>query len=181
MLIALVISACLGIFLWSTSRQVLAQSQKAVEAGEQVVTRGREVVAESQKVSAVVQMNIVKDPVYGDNPALLDAFKSDAAKQDDRLKQQQQALEAQAANLKQQSADIASQQRVMFVAPVHRAHGPRSGDRVRRHRGHASRGGPHPQDEAPAQRRGGRPLGESRRRSARAMSSSSSSRRSAGW
>jgi nitrogen fixation/metabolism regulation signal transduction histidine kinase len=115
-LIALVISACLGIFLWSTSRQVLAQSQKAVEQGEQVVARGREVVTESQKVSAVVQMNIVKDPVYGDNPALLEAFKSDAAKQDDRLKQQQRALEAQAANLKQQSADIASQQQVMFVA-----------------------------------------------------------------
>lgn len=114
-LIALVISACLGVFLWSTSRQVLAQSQKAVEQGEQVVARGREVVAESQKVSAVVQMNIVKDPVYGDNPALLEAFKADAAKQDERLKQQQKALEAQAAELKQQSLAIASQQRTMFV------------------------------------------------------------------
>jgi hypothetical protein len=53
-LIAIAISACLGIFLWRTSREVLAQSHKAVEQGEQVVARGREVVSESQKVSAVV-------------------------------------------------------------------------------------------------------------------------------
>src|SRR5688572_15710345 len=115
-LIAVVISACLGVFLWRTSREVLAQSQKTVEQGDQVVARGREVVAESQKVSAVVQMNIIKDPVYSDNPALLEAFKADAAEQDARLKQQQTALEAQARDLKDQSAAIKSQQNVMFFA-----------------------------------------------------------------
>ncbi len=113
-LIALVISAGLGAFLWRTSREVLAQSQKAVQQGEQVVARGREVLTESQKVSAVVQMNIVKDPVYSDNPALLDAFKEDAAKQDERLLQQQQALERQSSDLKAQSAAIAGQQNAMF-------------------------------------------------------------------
>jgi nitrogen fixation/metabolism regulation signal transduction histidine kinase len=115
-LIAVVISACLGVFLWRTSREVLAQSQKTVEQGDQVVARGREVVAESQKVSAVVQMNIVKDPVYSDNPALLEAFKSDAAQQDERLKQQQTALEAQSLGLKQQSDAIKTQQNIMFFA-----------------------------------------------------------------
>jgi nitrogen fixation/metabolism regulation signal transduction histidine kinase len=115
-LIAVVISVGLGGFLWSTSREVLEQSQKAVEQGEQVVARGREVVAESQKVSAVVQMNIVKDPVYSDNPALLEAFKSDAAEQDARLKQQQAALEGQSQELKRQSTAIKSQQNVMFFA-----------------------------------------------------------------
>ena len=34
-LIAVVISACLGVFLWRTSREVLAQSQKTVERGYQ--------------------------------------------------------------------------------------------------------------------------------------------------
>jgi nitrogen fixation/metabolism regulation signal transduction histidine kinase len=115
-LIAVVISACLGVFLWRTSQAVLAQSQKTVEQGDQVVARGREVVAESQKVSAVVQMNIVKDPVYSDNPALLEAFKADAAQQDDRLKQQQMALEGQSQELKQQSLAIKSKQTVMFYA-----------------------------------------------------------------
>src|SRR5687768_10121714 len=107
--ITLVLSACLGFLLWRTSSTVISQSQE-------VVRHGREVVEESRKVSAVVQMNIVKDPVYSDNPALLEAFKSDAAEQDDRLKAQQTALESQARDLKLQSAAIKSQQNIMFFA-----------------------------------------------------------------
>jgi methyl-accepting chemotaxis protein len=114
-LIAIVISASLGVFLWRTSREVLEQSRKAVGQGEQVVARGREVLAESQKVSAVVQMNIIRDPVYSDNPGLLEAFKSDAAKQDDRLKQQQEALERQSQDLKGQSTALAGQQNAMLI------------------------------------------------------------------
>lgn len=113
--IAVVLSAALGLVLWRTSRAVIAQSHEAVNQGEQVVSLGREVVSESQKVSAVVQMNIVKDPVYSDNPALLDALKSDASKQDERLKKQQKALEEQASLLKQQSVDLTARQHTMFV------------------------------------------------------------------
>ncbi len=113
--IALVLSVALGFILWRTSRSVIAQSHEAVSQGEQVVSRGREVVEESRKVSAVVQMNIVKDPVYSDNPALLEAFKTDAKKQDDRLKQQQEALESQSAALKQQSANLAKRQDTMLI------------------------------------------------------------------
>jgi nitrogen fixation/metabolism regulation signal transduction histidine kinase len=112
--IAVVLSAALGVILWRTSEAVIAQSKEAVNQGEQVVALGREVVGESQKVSAVVQMNIVKDPVYSDNPALLEAFKMDAEKQDDRLKRQQEQLESQAASLKKQSGELARQQTVMF-------------------------------------------------------------------
>ncbi|MEZ4226744.1 MAG: HAMP domain-containing protein [Polyangiaceae bacterium] len=115
-LIAVVLSAALGFALWRTSRSVIAQSHEAVHQGEQVVDLGREVVTESQKVSAVVQMNIVKDPVYSDNPALLDAFKTDAAKQDERLRKQQKALEEQAASLKAQSGALADRQRSMFTS-----------------------------------------------------------------
>jgi len=60
-------------------------------------------------------MNIVKDPIYSDNPALLEAFKGDADKQDERLKGQQKALEEQAAGLKNQSVSIRTQQRVMLI------------------------------------------------------------------
>jgi nitrogen fixation/metabolism regulation signal transduction histidine kinase len=109
------LSASLGLILWRTSVAVIEQSHEAVDQGEQVVSLGREVVKESQKVSAVVQMNIVKDPVYADNPALAEAFKLDAAVQDDRLREQQDKLEAQAAALRQQSQGLMSKQRTMFT------------------------------------------------------------------
>lgn len=114
--IALVLSASLGAILWRTSREVLSQSHATVNQGEQVVAVGRKVVDESRKVSAVVQMNIVKDETYQDNPALLEAFKTDAQAQDDRLKKQQDDLEAQSATLKQQSADIARSQSTMLTS-----------------------------------------------------------------
>lgn len=109
--IAVLISGCLGWLLWKSSQSVIQQSQRATEQGEQVVERGREVVAESRKVSAVVQLNIVKDPVYSESPELRDAFKTDSAKQDALLSRQQKALESQAAALRQQSADLLKQQR----------------------------------------------------------------------
>jgi nitrogen fixation/metabolism regulation signal transduction histidine kinase len=113
--IALLFSVCLGTLLWRTSGAVIAQSSQTVAQGEAVVTRGREVVEESRKVSEVVKMNIVKDPVYSDNPALLEAFKVDADRQDERLESQQALLEMQALGLKQQSANIRSQRRTMFI------------------------------------------------------------------
>lgn len=113
--ITALLSVCLGTILWRTSEAGIAQSKNAVEQGEQVVARGREVLKESQKVSAVVQMNIVRDPVYGQNPALLEAFGADAAEQDARLLSQQRALEAQSLALKQQSADLVAQQHRMLL------------------------------------------------------------------
>ena len=112
--IALLFSVSLGLLIWRTSVAVIAQSHQAVAQGEQVVERGKEVVTESQKVSEVVKMNIIKDPVYSDNPALLDAFKSDADKQDERLKQQQQALEAQATALRDQSSALTTNEHIML-------------------------------------------------------------------
>ena len=116
--IALLFSVSLGILIWRTSAAVIAQSHQAVHQGEQVVERGRQVLAESQKVSEVVKMNIIKDPVYSDNPALLDAFKADADKQDERLKAQQQALEGQAASLREQSLALSDKQHAMLVTLV---------------------------------------------------------------
>jgi len=113
-MIAVVLSVGLGLMIWRTSNKVIDQSWKAVRQGEEVVARGQEVVAESQKVSAVVQMNIIKDPVYSDSPALLEAFKADAARQDERLRQQQAQLVGQAAALKKQAGEIASQHKAML-------------------------------------------------------------------
>jgi hypothetical protein len=113
--IAVLFSVCLGALLWRTSEAVITQSSQTVQQGEAVVNRGREVVEESRKVSEVVKMNIVKDPIYSDNPALLEAFKGDADKQDERLKAQQALLEQQSTGLKQQSSAIRAQQRTMLI------------------------------------------------------------------
>lgn len=116
--IAFVLSASLGIILWRTSDAVIAQSRESVTVGEQVVERGRDVVKESKKVNAVVQMNIVRDPAYSDNPALLAAFQSDAKTNDDRLNLQQSGLEEQANRLKEQSGKLEQQQRAIGTALI---------------------------------------------------------------
>ncbi|HYP97071.1 MAG TPA: HAMP domain-containing protein [Polyangiaceae bacterium] len=116
--IALLFSVSLGLLIWRTSVAVIAQSHQAVHQGEEVVKRGRDVVAESQKVSEVVKMNIIKDPVYSDNPALLDAFKADSEKQDERLTAQQKALEAQATALRDQATSLTDKQHTMLFTLV---------------------------------------------------------------
>jgi nitrogen fixation/metabolism regulation signal transduction histidine kinase len=108
--VALVLSVSLGVVLYETSRTVIAQSQQTVRQGEQVVSRGREALEESRKVSAVVQMNIVKDPEYGSNPLLRDTFAREAQAQDARLERQQQALRTQAFQLREQARLLAQRQ-----------------------------------------------------------------------
>jgi len=116
--IAFVLSVSLGFILWRTSDAVIAQSRESVAVGGQVVERGRQVVEESKKVNAVVQMNIVRDPAYGDNPALLQAFQTDATENDDRLNAQQQGLEDQSRRLKEQTAKLETQQHTIGTALI---------------------------------------------------------------
>lgn len=104
--IALVLSAALGTLLWRTSSEMLEQSQKAVALGN-------DVIEESLKVSEVVRMNIVKDPVYSENPVLKEAFEADAKAQDDKLRQTQTDLRDKATWLERQSQRYT---RMLFVA-----------------------------------------------------------------
>ncbi|MEN9581037.1 MAG: hypothetical protein RJA70_4046 [Pseudomonadota bacterium] len=97
--IALVISAGLGALLWQASHQMIEQSREAVKLGEDVAD-------ESRKVSEVVAMNIVKDPVYSENPILKDAFEADARLQDKKLRDQQATLRAQSVRLSEKSAQF---------------------------------------------------------------------------
>lgn len=116
--IAFVLSAALGVILWRTSEAVIGQSRESVTVGQQVVERGRDVVKESRKVNAVVQMNIVRDPAYADNPGLLAAFQADAKTNDDKLDAQQAQLEQQASRLKDQSSKLEAQQRTVGTVLV---------------------------------------------------------------
>src|SRR6266852_2141176 len=115
---AVLLSLTLGALLWSSSREVIAQSQETVKQGQETVERGQEVVRESQKVSMVVHMNIVKDPVYGSNPELAAVFNESAREQDKRLEDQQHKLEGDAQSLKQRSQQLADQQTQMFVVLI---------------------------------------------------------------
>jgi nitrogen fixation/metabolism regulation signal transduction histidine kinase len=94
--IALVLSGALGYLLWQTSSEMVDQSRKAVALG-------KDVIEESLKVSEVVRMNIVKDPIYSDNPVLKDAFEADAQEQDEKLRRGQAELHDQAVLLETQN------------------------------------------------------------------------------
>jgi methyl-accepting chemotaxis protein len=84
-LIAVLISGVLGAFLYRTSREVVAESEKVVD--------------ESRKVSDVVRMTIREDPVYGSNAELAGSFNAASVDSDkvmlahqDSLVHQQQVM-----------------------------------------------------------------------------------------
>lgn len=100
--VAFVISAIMGVFLYRTSSEVTAESQK-------VIAQGQELIKESQKNSDLVKMQI-KDQ-YGDAPELADTFNSSAKDLDAQLGVKQKAL------LSQQQATI-HQQNTMLTSLV---------------------------------------------------------------
>ena len=112
--IALFLSVVLGLFLWTTNQSLISQSRASVNGGRRVVALGKVVSKESRKVSAVVRMNLVEDPIYRDNPELLSAFNADNKEYDDRLDKQEAQLEAQASALEAQAVDLEVQQKRML-------------------------------------------------------------------
>jgi methyl-accepting chemotaxis protein len=82
-LVAIVVSGLLGGFLYTTSREVLAESKRVVDESARVVE-------ESRKVSDVVMMSI-KDN-YGQDTDLAQAFNEEAAKSDQKVLDQQHLL-----------------------------------------------------------------------------------------
>lgn len=110
--LAVVLSGVLGALLWRTSDTLITQSAKAVVSGQKAVDLGRQLAGESEKVSAVVKMNIVEE--YKDSPELLATFQADQKKQDDKLAAQQAALEQQAQSLSAQANDLERQQKQLL-------------------------------------------------------------------
>ena len=100
--VAFVISAIMGVFLYRTSSEVTAQSQK-------VIGQGQELLKESQKNSDLVKMQIKKE--YGDAPELADTFAKSAAELDAQLETKQKLL------LSHQQ-DTISQQNTMLTSLV---------------------------------------------------------------
>jgi len=107
--LAVVLSAVLGALLWRTSDTLITQSTQAVKSGQRAVDLGRQLATESEKVSAVVKMNIVEE--YKDSPELLATFQADQKKQGEKLVAQQAALEQQAQTLSAQATALEQQQK----------------------------------------------------------------------
>lgn len=128
--ITVVVSAGLGVLLWRSSVEVVAQSRQAVEQGQETVRRGQttvalghEVIRQSKKVSEVVSMTIEK--FYGDNKELASVFRGDADAEETKLAEQQKKLEDESAflrqratELEQQAAKVEAQQRNLIVGLV---------------------------------------------------------------
>lgn len=101
-IVALVVSAIMGVFLYRTSTEVTRKSQEVIE-------QGKELVKESQKNSDLVKMNIKNQ--YADSPELAEQFNKGAQDLDNDLHKKQQDL------LSQQQTTI-SQQRTMLLSLV---------------------------------------------------------------
>src|SRR5687767_91713 len=66
---AVFVAAILGGFLWKTNSDLAAQSSAVVE-------QSKKVADESRKVSDMVKMTIKDDPIYSQNPELLNTVTS---------------------------------------------------------------------------------------------------------
>ena len=84
--VALVVSAIMGVFLYRTSSEVTRASQKVLQEGE-------ELIKESKTNSDLVSIQIAEK--YADSPALLDTFNKEAKERADKLEAQRAALLAQ--------------------------------------------------------------------------------------
>jgi methyl-accepting chemotaxis protein len=105
--ITLFLSLSLGVMLWRTGREMIAQSRASVALGEEIVERGKNLLTESEKVNAVVRMSIVE--AYADDPALLEVFQGEAQKRDGMLASGQKQLEDNSLALKNQTRMIERQ------------------------------------------------------------------------
>jgi hypothetical protein len=102
LVLSLVISAVLGAFLWQTSEAVVDQSRNVAE-------QSKKVAEESRKVSDIIKMQIVKDPVYGEDPELAKAFSGASNLSDEAMKRQQDEV------LRQQTALVDQQRHMRFT------------------------------------------------------------------
>jgi hypothetical protein len=114
--IALALSLALGVVLWRTSSRVVEEGRETVRKGQETVDRGKEVLVQSQRVSEVVAMNIRKE--YKEDPELAKTFGESAAKDREKLEEEQKRLERDAAFLTRRATDLEIQQRNLLLGLV---------------------------------------------------------------
>ncbi len=116
--VAAILSATLGWLLWNESQLLIHHSRSAVARGQHAVELGAQVSAESRKVTEVVRMNIVSDPMYAENPELLEELQADNAEADAKVVAQEKELADNAATLRHQADDLEARQQKMSYALI---------------------------------------------------------------
>ncbi len=103
--IALALSAVLGTLLWRASVEVIVQARDTVDQNKETVEQGQATVDQSQatvergkdnlKLSGELNKLVLTtiETAYGDNQGLLESYKNDTAKNDAKLKADQEQLE----------------------------------------------------------------------------------------
>jgi nitrogen fixation/metabolism regulation signal transduction histidine kinase len=114
--VAMLISAVMGSVLYSTTRDMVSESQKVVEESQKVSEQSKKVAEESEKVSEVSRMNI-KD-LAGDSPELLAEFNKEADEHDRTIAAQQQAFVDQQKAIADQQAMLIHRQSVIIASLV---------------------------------------------------------------
>lgn len=89
---ALIVAAVLGGFLHKTNSDLARQSNEVVAAS-------RQVAEESRKVSDMVKMTIKDDPIYSQNPELLNTVAGASTEEDGKRDDYEKKVEAQNAAL----------------------------------------------------------------------------------
>jgi len=112
--IALVLSVGLGALLWRTSNRVIEQSRESVKQGQEAVRQGQETVrggealiVESRKVRQVVEMTA--ETCYKDVPEVKEQFAAEAARDEQKLKQEHDRLKREATDLEARATDLSAQ------------------------------------------------------------------------
>ena len=105
------------------SQRAVEQGRETVKQGQETIDRGKQVLVQSRRVSQVVAMNIAKE--YKDDPELAKTFNESAAKDEAKLKEEQDRLErdaaflsARARELEVQAQTVATQQNALLLGLV---------------------------------------------------------------
>lgn len=114
--VAALLSATLGMLLWNESQLLIGQSQSAVERGRRAVELGKQVSEERRKVTEVVRMNIQSDPIYAENPELLEELAAENKVADAKVLAQEEQLRENAETLAKQADELEGQRRTMMYA-----------------------------------------------------------------
>lgn len=110
--IAVTLSASLGVLLWRTSERAIEQSREAVEQGraavrqaQETVKGGEALIEEHRKTSKVVGMTA--ETCYKDFPQVKEQLDADLARDEAKLKRENERLAREAAEYQASAADLA--------------------------------------------------------------------------
>ena len=113
-LLTALIGAALFFFLWNTSQAVVRESQTVLEQSRLAGEQTQRAIGEMIKNSELRRKWYVNNPMFANNPKLLDIVTEPSRSADEQLKAQQAAVMSQQAALGPQHAQVVRQQQTML-------------------------------------------------------------------